>query len=78
MSDRRLSDSQNRARDWQRNIEERLNRLENGGAIAGNIGLASKITVGTVQIEVVDLGGGSVDLVFTNLVTGSTSTVALP
>lgn len=78
MSDRRLSESKNRARDWQREIEERLYRLENGGAIAGNIGLAAKLTIGTVQVEVVDLGGGSVDLVFTNLATGSTSTVNLP
>lgn len=78
VSDRRLSDSANRARDWQRRIEERLYRLENGGAIAGNIGLDSKFTIGTVQVEVVDLGGGSVNLVFTNLVTGSKNTISLP
>jgi len=84
MSDRRTSDSDNIARDWMRRVEDRLDRLENGGAIAGvvsfdtGIELGGELTLGGVRIDITDTGGGSREVVFTNLVTGSTSTIPLP
>lgn len=84
MSDRRMSDSGNVARDWMREVEDRLDRLENGGAIAGRVSFDSEIVLGGdvagggVLVQVVDAGGGARDVIFTNLSTGSTDTISLP
>lgn len=78
MSKRRISNPDTAARDTLREIEKRLRRLENGGAIAGEISLSSKISIGTVGIEVVDDGPESVSVVLTNLRTGSTYTIPIP
>lgn len=84
MSDRRTSTPGNYARDWQRSIEDRLYRLENGGPTAGTLGLGTKVTLGdgiefpAVSIEIESDGAGGVNVVFSNLKTGSTSVVNLP
>jgi hypothetical protein len=84
MSDRRTSDSDNIARDWMRRVEDRLERLENGGAVSGLISfdgaidLGGDLSGGGVRFDVIDTGGGGREVVLTNLVSGSTSTIALP
>ena len=77
MSDRRVARENDRATEWMKQVEQRLWRLENGGATAGIISVGNTFIIGNVQIQVVDAGGENVDLVFTNLTTGATSTTHL-
>lgn len=77
MSERRIPSTQNRSRDTLRDLEERIYRLENGGATAGLISFGDAIQVGDVEIRVTDAGGQNRNLVFRNVLTGATSTINL-
>lgn len=83
MSERRQSTDATRMLDQLRDFEQRLNRLENGGAIAGRLSFGSVVTFGgetgapAVELAVIDVGGGVIHLVFTNTVTGVSATTVL-
>jgi hypothetical protein len=65
--------------DLLRSLDDRIYRLENGGAIAGQISLGPVITIGDgdVEIKVVDTGGTGRNVVFRNTLSGATYTITL-
>lgn len=71
MSERDRPTEDTRMLNWMRNIEARIERLENGGAIAGRLSLASEIQIGDVVVTIVDAGGNSRTVRFRNSLTGS-------
>lgn len=77
MSYRDQPTTEQRLEAWMREVNDRLYKLENGGATAGRISFGDTIVIGTVQVQVVPGVGLAVDLVFTNLLTGATSTIPL-
>lgn len=60
-----------------RDMLDRLDRLENGGAIAGIVSFGRVIQVGDVRVSVVDTVGNNRDLVFENVLTGTSFTITL-
>lgn len=78
MSDRNLSASDKKMRDLLRDMTDRVNRLENGGALRGRVGFGEKITLADVEVAVVDTGNNSRKVIFTNLKTGSSNEIPLP
>ncbi len=78
MSDRRLSPTGDRLRDQLRRLEERIYRLENGGATAGRLSFDTAIQISDVEIQVSDAGGDSRTVTFRNVLTGTISTINLP
>lgn len=60
-----------------RDISDRLERLENGGATAGIVSFGPVILIGDVRIRIEDAGGDSREVVFENVLTGATSTITL-
>lgn len=81
MSDRRLATSDEVLKQWMRQVDDRLDRLEHQGALAGVVSFGSVIEiggdVGGVLIEVIDTGSGNRDVVFTNQSNGLTYTISL-
>lgn len=90
MSDRRTSSETTRMRDLLRDFEDRLQRLEGGGALAGHVSFGSVLDIGAdltaggtggVEIEVTpypDEFSAGRRITFTNMLTGSTSVIDLP
>ncbi len=82
MSFRKVPVPQTRARDQLRDIEDRLAKLERGGATAGQASFGPSIIIGgaalAVSVVVADTGGGGKTVTFKNLATGSTSVINLP
>lgn len=60
-----------------REILDRLERLENGGATAGIVSFGRVIQIGDVRVTVVPTTGDDRDLVFENVLTGASSTISL-
>lgn len=60
-----------------REIDDRFVRLENGGAIAGEISLGTTIHVGGLELKVTDAGGGHRNLTFRNPVNNLTFVISL-
>lgn len=77
MSDRRTPESNDWLTAALKRIEDRLWRLENGGATAGVLSLGDTIYIGTVQIQVVETGPTSANLVFTNIQSGASYSISL-
>lgn len=59
------------------NLGDRVTRLERGGVLLGRVSLGPHITIGGVNVDVVDAGGGHKNVVFTNPTTGTTFTIPL-
>jgi hypothetical protein len=81
MSDRRTASSEEVMMAWMRDISDRVDRLEHGGAIAGAVSFGSVIEIGGdiggVLIEVIDTGGGGRDVIFTNQTNGTSYAISL-
>lgn len=60
-----------------REILDRLDRLENGGAVAGIVSFGPVLLIGDVSVSVVNSGGLNRNLIFKNVLTGASSTVTL-
>ena len=58
-------------------LSDRVQRLDEGGALAGQISLNSVIQIGDVLVSVTDAGGTSRNLVFTNTLSGASYTINL-
>lgn len=58
-------------------IHDRIYRLENGGALRGEVSFEKVIRIGNLQLEAVDDGPDRVNVVLTNVRTGSTVTIPL-
>lgn len=63
--------------DMLRAINDRLQRLEQGGAIAGRISFGPVIQIGDIQITIIDGAGTHRTIEFRNLLSGATSTIVL-
>lgn len=72
---RRVPTSDDAAVKLFQDIEDRLTRLESGGAIRGNISLSKEHRLYDVQVEVIDIGGGHREVRYTSPA-GVTSTIA--
>lgn len=60
-----------------REIIDRLEALENGGAIRGIVSFGPVIQVGDVRVRVVQTTGDNRDLEFENVLTGASFTITL-
>lgn len=77
MSYRHIPPAGQEMRDFLRDIVDRLEKIERGGAIRGQVSFDSRIQIGDVQISVTDAGGGHRNLTFLNAVNGATYTITL-
>lgn len=64
-----------------RKLADRVSKQEKGAQLAGRASFGSRIRLGgkdlPVDVEVVPLGGGSVQIIFRNIATGAESTINL-
>jgi hypothetical protein len=76
VSDRRLDTLNDAGVALLRRFQDRLERLEKGGNLAGLVSF-DEIQIGDVLIQCVTTGPTSRDLVFTNILSGATDTITL-
>lgn len=60
-----------------REILRRLDAIENGSAIAGQVSFGPTIQIGDVLVEITNGVGTHRNIVFTNVLSGATSTITL-
>jgi predicted deacylase len=60
-----------------REIGDRLERLETGGAISGQVSFGDAIQIGDVLITILDTGSNGRTVQFENVLTGATDTIVL-
>lgn len=77
MSDRRRPTDREATSAWIRDVADRLEKLENGTGLVGPVSLSSGITIGGIEITVLPTTGDGRKIVFTNPLTGATSTITL-
>lgn len=77
MSDRRIAVGSTALADTLRDILDRLDRIDQGGAIAGRISFGPVIQIGDVQISILTGVGTQRTVEFRNLLSGATSTIVL-
>jgi hypothetical protein len=58
-------------------LGDRVTRLERGGVLLGRVSLGPHITIGGINVDIVNTGGGHKNVVFTNPTTGTTFTITL-
>lgn len=77
MSDRRIAVADTALADTLRDIFDRLQRLEQGGAIAGRVSFGPEIQIGDVTIRITAGAGSQRTVHFINVVSGVESTIVL-
>lgn len=77
MSYRVLPVTEDRMQALLRNLEHRVDALENGGALRGQVSFDSAIQIGDVLITILDGVGVHRIVQFKNVLSGATSTIVL-
>lgn len=77
MSDRRVPTQDQALASILREILDRLHKVENGGAIAGQVSFGEKIQIGDVLVSVTHGAGTARNVVFTNVLSGTSFTIPL-